>query len=80
MVALARTSAPNSGSSQFFIVLDDEAQASLGSESANNYAQIGYVMSGMEVVDRIAQIPTGGDNDDMALQPAVILTTTYTVP
>jgi cyclophilin family peptidyl-prolyl cis-trans isomerase len=80
MVALARKSIANSGNSQFFIILDDEAQASLGSESTNNYAQIGYVVSGMDVVDRIAQIPTGGDNNDMALQPAVILSTTYTVP
>jgi peptidyl-prolyl cis-trans isomerase B (cyclophilin B) len=80
MVAMARGAAPNSGGSQFFIVLDDEAQARLGAESYNNYAQIGYVTSGMDVVDRIAQIPTGGEGGDMALQPAVILGTTVSVP
>jgi cyclophilin family peptidyl-prolyl cis-trans isomerase len=80
MVAMARSSAADSGGSQFFIVLDDSAQAALGADSYNNYAQIGYVISGMDVVDRIAQIPTGGDNDDMALEPAVILGTTVSVP
>ncbi len=80
MVAMARSSGPDSGGSQFFIVLDDSAQDALGSEGANNYAQIGYVTSGMDVVDRIAQIPTGGENGDMALEPAVILSTTVSVP
>lgn len=80
MVAMARSSNPNSGGSQFFIVLDDSAQDALGAESTNNYAQIGYVTSGMDVVDRIAQIPTGGENGDMALQPAVILGTTVSIP
>jgi cyclophilin family peptidyl-prolyl cis-trans isomerase len=82
MVAIARTAAANSGSSQFFVVLDDEAQSALGAETANNYAQIGYVTSGMDVVDRIALIPTGGESNpqDFPLQPAVILRTTVSVP
>jgi cyclophilin family peptidyl-prolyl cis-trans isomerase len=80
MLAIARGATATSGSSQFFIVLNDDAQSSLGAEGANNYAQVGYVTSGMDVVDRIAQIPTGGDNGDLALQPAVILSTTVTVP
>jgi cyclophilin family peptidyl-prolyl cis-trans isomerase len=51
-VAMARTSRPNSVGSQFFIVLDDSAQASLA--SANTYQIIGTVTSGMEVADAIA--------------------------
>jgi cyclophilin family peptidyl-prolyl cis-trans isomerase len=51
-VAMARTSQPNSVGSQFFIVLDDSAQASLA--SANTYQIIGTVTSGMEVADAIA--------------------------
>jgi cyclophilin family peptidyl-prolyl cis-trans isomerase len=51
-VAMARTSAPNSVGSQFFIVLDDAARASL--ESANTYQIIGTVTSGMETADAIA--------------------------
>jgi peptidyl-prolyl cis-trans isomerase B (cyclophilin B) len=52
VVAMARTSQPNSVGSQFFIVLDDEARGSL--EQANTYQIIGSVTSGMEAVDAIA--------------------------
>ena len=51
-VAMARTPAPDSVGSQFFIVLDDGAEASLA--SANTYQIIGTVTSGMETVDAIA--------------------------
>jgi cyclophilin family peptidyl-prolyl cis-trans isomerase len=52
VVAMARTSQPNSEGSQFFIVLSDEARPSL--ESANTYAIFGRVTSGMDAVDAIA--------------------------
>jgi cyclophilin family peptidyl-prolyl cis-trans isomerase len=60
-VAMARTSAPNSVGSQFFVVLDDKDRAVL--ESANTYQIIGTVTSGMESVDAIyaaadAELPT----------------------
>ena len=51
-LAMARTRAPNSQGSQFFIVLDDGAAQSLG--SANTYAIFGEVSGGMETVDAIA--------------------------
>jgi cyclophilin family peptidyl-prolyl cis-trans isomerase len=51
-VAMARTQQPNSVGSQFFIVLDDSAAASLS--SANTYQIIGSVTGGMDVADRIA--------------------------
>jgi cyclophilin family peptidyl-prolyl cis-trans isomerase len=51
-VAMARTSAPNSVGSQFFIVLDDGARDALA--SANTYQIIGTVSSGLEAVDAIA--------------------------
>ena len=51
-VAMARTPAPNSVGSQFFIVLDDGARDSL--QSANTYQIIGTVTEGMETADRIA--------------------------
>jgi cyclophilin family peptidyl-prolyl cis-trans isomerase len=50
-VAMARTSAPNSVGSQFFIVLDDKDQSVLA--SANTYQIIGSVTAGMDTVDAI---------------------------
>jgi cyclophilin family peptidyl-prolyl cis-trans isomerase len=52
-VAMARTQAPDSQGSQFFVVLDDSARSSLES-SAFPYAIIGTVGAGMDVVDAIA--------------------------
>jgi cyclophilin family peptidyl-prolyl cis-trans isomerase len=51
-VAMARTTAPDSVGSQFFIVLDDEARGSLA--QANTYQIIGSVTAGMETADAIA--------------------------
>jgi cyclophilin family peptidyl-prolyl cis-trans isomerase len=50
-VAMARTSAPNSVGSQFFVVLDDKDGAVLS--SANTYQIIGSVTSGMDTADKI---------------------------
>jgi cyclophilin family peptidyl-prolyl cis-trans isomerase len=50
-VAMARTEAPNSVGSQFFVVLDDEAGGVLG--SYNTYQIIGNVTTGMETADAI---------------------------
>ena len=51
-VAMARTNAPDSVGSQFFVVLDDGARQALA--AYNTYQIIGTVTSGMEVVDAIA--------------------------
>lgn len=50
-VAMARTSAPNSVGSQFFIVLDDKDQPVLA--QYNTYQIIGSVSAGMDTVDAI---------------------------
>lgn len=81
-VAIANTGSANSGSSQFFIVLDDGAFPS----GTTTYSIIGTVTSGMDVVDRIAQVPTGGEPESgsatgsLPLQPIVIESTTVTTP
>jgi cyclophilin family peptidyl-prolyl cis-trans isomerase len=49
---MARTAQPNSQTSQFFIVLDDGAEAPLA--SYNTYAIFGEVTAGMEAADAIA--------------------------
>ena len=57
VVAMARTSQPNSVGSQFFIVTDDAARAAL--VSANTYQIIGRVTSGMEIADEITTAAAG---------------------
>jgi len=52
-VAMARTSAPNSQGSQFFIVVKDSPFLAGG-----NYTIFGRVTEGMDVVDAIANTPT----------------------
>lgn len=53
IVAMARTPAPDSQGSQFFIVLDDKARSSL--DAARTYVIFGRVVEGMDVVDAIVE-------------------------
>jgi cyclophilin family peptidyl-prolyl cis-trans isomerase len=69
-LAMARTPAPNSQGSQFFVVLDDQAKAAL--ESANTYAILGTVVSGLDVVDAIAAMSNSGEPANQALEPVAI--------
>lgn len=60
-LALARTNNPNSATSQFFINLKDNnfLNRSGSSPSQAGYAVFGRVTKGMDVVDKMAQQPTG---------------------
>jgi cyclophilin family peptidyl-prolyl cis-trans isomerase len=61
-IAMARTSNPNSATSQFFINVADNDflnYSGPGPQSAG-YAVFGQVTSGMDVVDKIVKTPTGG--------------------
>jgi peptidyl-prolyl cis-trans isomerase B (cyclophilin B) len=69
-VAMARTEEPDSGGSQFFIVLEDDAESRF--ESDRTYAIFGHVVEGMDVVDAIAATPNSGGPDNLALEPVVI--------
>jgi cyclophilin family peptidyl-prolyl cis-trans isomerase len=77
-VAMARTPAPNSEGSQFFIVLGDGAAPALA--AANTYAIMGEVTSGMDVVDAIAAMPNSGEPNNAALDPLPIAKATVTRP
>ena len=77
-VAMARSSAPHSEGSQFFIVLSDDAAPSLA--SANTYAILGEVTAGMDAVDEIASMPNSGSPDNTALQPIAMTNVTVTNP
>lgn len=53
VLSMARTMFPNSASSQFFIMHEDAPHLD------GQYAAFGKVTDGMEVVDEIAETPTG---------------------
>ncbi len=60
-IAMARTSDPNSATAQFFINVNDNAFLNWGDPrgDGNGYAVFGKVVSGMDVVTKIAKTPTG---------------------
>ncbi len=58
-LAMARTSEPNSATSQFFVNLVDNAFLNYSSESSPGYAVFGRVLSGQSVIDQMATLPTG---------------------
>lgn len=58
-IAMARTNNPHSATSQFFINLVDNTFLDQGQNDAYGYAVFGKVIAGMDVVDSIAQVPTG---------------------
>jgi len=69
-LSMARTSDINSATSQFFINLADNAFLDHGSRDFG-YAVFARVVEGMDVVDAIAQTPTGnkGGHQDVPLEP-----------
>ena len=78
VVAMARTSQPNSQGSQFFIVVDDGARPAL--EQYRTYVIFGEVVSGMDVVDQIAARPNSGPPDNSAIDPVVMTSVTIQEP
>ena len=57
-LAMARTSDPHSASAQFFINLAPNAFLDYPSRDGWGYAVFGKVVKGMDVVDKIAKLPT----------------------
>jgi peptidyl-prolyl cis-trans isomerase B (cyclophilin B) len=68
VLSMARTQDPNSASSQFFIMHQNAPYLD------RQYAGFGMVTEGIEVVDKIAAVPTGrmGWFDDVPRTPVVI--------
>ena len=75
-VAMARTRALRSATSQFYInVVDNRALDHTGESPTDfGYAVFGRVLSGMDVVDRIVAVPTTskGPMDDVPVEAVVI--------
>ena len=75
-IAMARTSAPNSATSQFFINLADNdfLNHKDRSTAGYGYAVFGHVTKGMDVVQRIGQVRTTSRliHQNVPVQPVVI--------
>ena len=75
-LAMARTSDPHSATSQFFINHRDNDFLNFTAESMQGwgYAVFGRVIDGMDVVDAIAQVPTGnkGGHQNVPLEAITI--------
>ncbi len=73
-IAMARTMDPHSATSQFFINLVDNTRLDYAN-GKYGYTVFGKVIQGMDVVDKIAQIPTGARGQfrrDVPLKEAYI--------
>jgi cyclophilin family peptidyl-prolyl cis-trans isomerase len=79
-VAMARTQALRSATSQFYINLSNNIRLDHQgfSPSVFGYAVFGRVIDGMDVVDRIGAVKTGFRNgmDDVPLEPVIIRSVT----
>jgi len=68
-IAMARTSAADSATAQFFINLKDNDFLNHGVRDFG-YAVFGHVTQGMDVVKKIGAVPTGAN--DVPVEPVVI--------
>jgi len=73
-VAMARTSDPNSGTSQFFINIKDNPELDYPKPDGHGYAVFGKVIEGMGVADKIVAAPTTTRSGyrDVPIDPIVI--------
>ncbi len=75
-IAMARTSAPNSATAQFFINVKDNLNLdfSAATPGGHGYAVFGKVIEGMDVVDAIRAVTTGvrGNYRDVPVEPVII--------
>lgn len=73
-IAMARTNEPHSATAQFFINLVDNDNLNYPSFDGWGYCVFGRVIDGMDVVDKIASVPTGnfGHHQNVPTSPVVI--------
>ena len=84
-VAMARTGDPNSAAAQFFINVADNKRLDFRSADAQGYGYtvFGKVVSGMDVVDRIAKSATGAGGrfpSDVPVERVVIKSARVVTP
>ena len=68
-LAMARTGAPHSASSQFFINVKNNSFLDYPGQDGWGYAVFGKVIKGMDVVDKIKAVPT---NNSVPSKPVII--------
>ena len=80
-IAMARTMDPHSATSQFFINHKDNAFLNHTGETSQGwgYAVFGKVTEGMEVVDKIADVPTGSSGAYQDVPEEVITIESITI-
>lgn len=66
IVGMARSSDPNSGGSQFFIMQKD------GAFLNNQYTAFGQVLSGLDVVDKIVNLKRDSNDNPLDSNPAIL--------
>lgn len=73
-LSMARTADPHSAAAQFFINLVDNRNLDYPSFDGWGYAVFGKVVSGLDIVQKIAQVPTGntGFHQNVPLTPVII--------
>ncbi len=73
-IAMARTSAPNSATAQFFVNVVDNNNLNAPQPDGNGYAVFGKVVQGMDTVDKIRSVPTTtkGPFQNVPTSPIVI--------
>ena len=73
-LAMARTSDPNSATSQFFINVSNNGFLDYPGQDGNGYTVFGKVVDGMDVVNKIVAVPTGnqGMHQNVPRTPVLI--------
>ena len=73
-LAMARTSVPDSATSQFFINTANNASLNHPNPDGNGYAVFGKVVKGMDTVEKIAKVKTArnGPHGDVPAEPVLI--------
>jgi peptidyl-prolyl cis-trans isomerase A (cyclophilin A) len=77
-IAMARTSNPNSATSQFFINVKNNDMLNAPSPDGHGYAVFGKVVNGTDVVDKIKAVATGnkGGHQNVPNTPVTIISAT----
>ena len=77
-LAMARTSAPDSATAQFFINVKDNAMLNAPNPDGHGYAVFGKVVEGTAVVDKIKAVATGnkGPHQNVPNTPVTITSAT----